>query len=173
MKKILITSVSVVVLIFMGVFAFSDLNTSVQSVQPTVAKESVAPPPATVPFTKITEGVRSSVQKRVNYIITSPDQLSELWKVAGIGGSVPVVDFTKEDVLAVFSGPKPVSGFAIAVARVEDSKKRMVTITLINPNEQCSVLRHATTTPYQIVAVPKTILPLFHEDETVTRSCLD
>lgn len=172
MKKILIVAVSIVVLISAGILALSGEGVAPKNVQPSVAKEQ-APAVSAVPFTKITEGVRSSVQKRVNYIITSPEQLNELWKVAGIDGSIPSVDFTKDDVLAVFSGPKSVSGAAIAVARVEDSKKRMVTITLINPNEQCSVLRHATTTPYQIVAVPKTILPLFHEDETITRSCLD
>lgn len=173
MKKILITSVLVVVLIFSAAFAISNESNPTNTAQISGAKEFVASDVSAVPFTKITEGVRSSVQKRVNYIITSSEQLNELWKVASIDGNVPSVDFTKSDVIAVFSGPKSESGSAIAVARVEDSKKRMVTITLINPNEKCSIAKQSTTTPYQIITVPKTTLTLFHKDETVTRGCLD
>ena len=123
-----------------------------------------------VPFTDLLQGTRSSVTGRVNYVITSKSQLEELLKMISTTDPMPNVDFSTHDIIAVFSGEKPTGGYAISVSKIADSVVRMVTITLASPGSAC-VLSQSTTDPYQIIAVPKTSLPLVHEDQTATTSC--
>ncbi len=121
---------------------------------------------ATVPFTKLTAGRQSVIPKRVNYVITSPIQLNELWQVVNAPGTPPAVDFETQAVLAVFAGNE--SSSSIAIAKIEDSNARMVSIAITKPDctEPPSV-----ASPYEIVAVSATSLPLKHSDIPITISC--
>lgn len=121
-----------------------------------------------VPFTEIARGSQSAIDKRVNYFITSSDQFSELWGIVNATGVPPEVDFKTHAVIAVFAGNE--SSTSIAVAKIEDTNARMVSIALASPSENC-VSKQQTTTPYEIVVVPTTSLPLVHEDIVTTASC--
>ena len=59
---------------------------------------------AAVPFTEIAKGSQSSVERRVNYLITSSSQFNELWKVVTATGTPPKIDFKTHSVIAVFCG---------------------------------------------------------------------
>ena len=125
-----------------------------------------------VPFTELTHGTQSTVKKRTNYLITSSVELNQLWKMTDASGEVPTVDFTQNDVIAVFAGTEPTAGYTVAVAKVEDSATaRAVTVTLAKPGGSC-ILAQSLTAPYQIVVFTKSTLPLTHEDQTTTLSCL-
>ncbi|MFA6408228.1 MAG: hypothetical protein WCW36_01990 [Candidatus Paceibacterota bacterium] len=121
-----------------------------------------------VPFTPIAHGEESSMNRRVNYRITSASQLSELWKTLNATGTPPVVDFKTHDVLAVFAGPE--SCTKIAVAKIEDTNKRMISITVAKPDYTCDT-KPSATSPYEIVVVPTTSLPLTHQDLLATADC--
>lgn len=132
-------------------------------------------PPATVgespiSFTQLAMGSRSGIDRRTNYLITSEGQLRELWKLIDAGGAVPSVDFTQDDVIAVFSGTEPTVGHTIEVSRVEETRSRLVTVTITRPGPTCA-LAQMFTNPYQVVIVKKSSLPYTHKDVTVTRSC--
>ncbi len=120
----------------------------------------------TVPFTTLTQGRQSAVAKRVNYVLTSPAQLSEIWKVVNAKGTPPKVDFKKQAVIAVFAGTE--SSSSIAIAKIEDTTARMVSIAITKPD--CTV-PPSTASPYEIVAVPTTSLPLTHSDIPTTIPC--
>lgn len=128
-------------------------------------------PPAIVQSVMLASGSQSTLSKPTNYVITSSEQLEQLWKLIRTNAPPPTVDFTKNDILAVFAGEVPTEGYAIAVSRVEDSTTRMVFIELAKPGISC-VLAKSPTRPYQIVAVPKTSLPLAHTDLERSVSCL-
>ena len=124
-----------------------------------------------VPFTELAHGTLSTVSTRANYLITSSAELLALWAIIDAPGQTPTVDFTKNNVIAVFAGNEPAAGYSIKVSQIEDAQSRMVTVSLTKPGGSCLPAQPATS-PYQVIELPKTTLPLAHEDTTVTTSCL-
>ena len=120
-----------------------------------------------VSFTPLAQGEQSVIMMRVNYRITSAAQLSELWSLVHATSTPPAVDFKTHEVLAVFAGDA--SNPSIAIAKVEDTNERMVSILLAKPDASCA--RTNLASHYQIVAVPVTALPLTHEDQVTTADC--
>lgn len=165
--KIIIIGVAVLaivisVLIFLsgsGATTNSDLITS----EPNNPVTAVA-----VPFTKLVGGTKSNIAVRANYLITSPSELGELWAIIDAKGNPPEVDFSKQAVLAVFAGKESTS--SIAIAKIEDTEARMVSISIIRPEGICAQKATATS-PYEIAVVPISSLPLTHEDVLTTTKC--
>jgi hypothetical protein len=113
------------------------------------------------------------VQQRVNYRITNADQLATLWELiySSNGPAVPSVDFSKKEVLAVFDGTHTTSGFGVIVSGVHDADGvRTVSITHTAPGDSC-VPGGGVTSPFMLVVVPKTSLPLSHDETTQVNEC--
>lgn len=128
----------------------------------------VHPVTVTVPFTKLTRGTQTVIAKRVNYRLTSPTELNELWKVVEAPGTPPRVDFNTHTVIAVFAGNE--TSATISVAKIEDSNTRTVSIAIAKLDRACAQVV-PTASPYEIVAVPATSLPFTHEDLSMTARC--
>lgn len=150
-----------------GFFLFNRGGVPNDSLQAAANTQSSA---TVVPFTPLAEGSRSTVTRRVNYLITSPDQLNKLWEMVDATGAPPAVDFKTQAVIAVFAGERPAAGYRIAVSKVEDAGSRVVSITIAEPGDDC-MLAQTITAPYEVVAVPVTSLPFTHEDVSVTTTC--
>lgn len=166
--SILIGTVAVAVVIGAGVFFFSRGTTP--EMETSYPSETPSPTATIVPFTELARGTQSTVGGRVNYIITSSDQLRELWELIGAKKRMPDVDFSKSAVAAVFAGERPTGGYGIEVSKVEDASARKITVTLTQPASDC-MLTQAVTMPYQVVELPNTTLQLTHEDITTTTGC--
>ena len=123
-----------------------------------------------VSFEALAEGPRSKIESRVNYLITTQEELVELWEFLEEPPPVPTVDFNKKVVAAVFAGEVPTSGYDIAVVEVQDADKRVVKIELIKPDKSC-ILAQSVTAPYQVIELPKTSLPFTHADIWTTKVC--
>lgn len=166
---ILIGLALVAVVIGMFIYLANHGNLALQ----TSASSGLATAPGTpVQISTLAAGSHSSVTTRTNFIITSEDQLRELWKMTDAAGGVPVVDFGTESVIAVFAGTQTTAGYSIAISSVADTQtKRSVTISLTKPGGSC-VVAEVITNPYEIVEVPATTLSLAHSDVTQTASCL-
>jgi hypothetical protein len=123
-----------------------------------------------VPFTELSRGAHSDVSTRTNYLITSTAELEKLWKMISASGKMPVIDFTKNNVAAVFAGQKMTGGYAIVVSKIMDVQDRLVTVTLTKPGSNC-ILTQSTTAPYQVIQLPKTSLQFTHEDQVTTTNC--
>lgn len=160
-KSILIGLSVAAIVIGVLIFAYGGMASPPQ--QPA----NVASAATVVPFMPLAQGEQTSVTERVNYLITSPAQLSELWKTMHATGTPPSVDFSTQDVLAVFAGNAPSS--TIKIAKIEDSNARMVSIIIARPDGACAP--KAASSPYQLVAVAASSLPLAHEDVIATTSC--
>ena len=126
---------------------------------------------AAVPFSEIASGTHSAVADRKNFLITSEEEFGKLWSLISATGTPPAVDFAKETVIAIFAGEKPTTGYGVMVSNVEDSAHaRMVSVTLTEPGENC-IEGQAITSPYEVLKLPASSLPLSHADETVTKDC--
>lgn len=170
-RDVLIIGVAALVAIGVGVGVvifdndvFQDIPSSVSSSSGTNGQLSAV----IVPFTEIARGSSSAISTRVNYHLTSSEQLHDLWETVGATGTPPVVDFKTHSVLAIFAGTEPSS--AIAIAKIEDTDTRVVSIVVAKPDAACATKKSATS-PYEMVAVPSTTLPLTHKDILATTSC--
>jgi hypothetical protein len=133
-------------------------------------------PPVTsgtpVGFIALYSGEQSSITTRTNYVITTADELRALWKLIETNGAaVPTIDFTKDVIIAVFAGEKPTTGYSVAVTKITDTQERTVTIELKAPGPTC-LAGEAVTTPFEILQVSRTELPLTHEDTATTTGCI-
>jgi hypothetical protein len=156
----------VLVALIIGVVVFFSGRGSVPTNTSSVVA-STQPSAVIVPFTEITSGSKSTVATRVNYVITSTDELNKLWKMIDATGTPPAIDFKTRAVIAVFAGKESTS--SIAVAKIEDTDARMVSITIAKPDSTCT--KQSSASPYEIVAVPITSLPLAHKDISTTVNC--
>ncbi len=169
MRNILITIGLTIVVLFIGtLIALSDRSQDFQSDAPPAMADSNQS--QIISFTELARGSHSKVTMRVNYFITSPTQLKELWQMVDASSTPPAIDFKTHAVLAVFAGQKTTAGHAITISKIEDTGARMVSITLANPDSACTPKKMAIS-PYEIVAVPTTSLSLAHEDISTTVSC--
>lgn len=147
-----------------GVFLYGEAHPGALDVPSTTLGTRVS-------FTELAHGTHSSVAMRKNYLITSTDQLRELWKLVGASGPLPTIDFTMHSVIAVFAGEEPMAGYSIVVARITDGTTRDVVIELTTPGVSC-LSAESVTTPYHIVKVPLTTLSYTHQDTATTTGCL-
>lgn len=144
------------ILVLLGITAFL-IHASPPQSEDSLAASSVA-------FTQIAEGYQAQVSERVNYVLTTQEELEALWRLLADAGPMPTVDFSKHQLLALFAGAVPSGGYRIefnSIAVVND--KRVVSIAISKPVAGC-VVAQAITTPYEIVIVPRSSLPLTHED---------
>lgn len=123
-----------------------------------------------VSFTSLSAGAASAVPMRKNYVIENDAEFEELWSLIGAPGERPVVDFSKDVVVAVFQGEKPTGGYGIRVTAVADKDAaREVWVSLAEPEEGCAVTQ-AVTSPYHVISLPKTSLS-FVPKEQLSRGC--
>ena len=86
-------------------------------------------------------------------IITSQGQLQELYKELG-WSSAPAVDFSKNNVVALFMGQKRTGGYSINVRKVTvEDDTATVEVLETSPEGMATM---ALTAPYCIVVIPKT-----------------
>ncbi|MFA6503273.1 MAG: hypothetical protein WCT45_03405 [Candidatus Paceibacterota bacterium] len=170
--KIIFVGVAVLaVVVAVLLFLFGTGNmTSERSGVATTPSATSEPSGAVVPFTKLLQGNHSMVMGRVNYIVTSPSDLSELWKMVDASGKPPAVDFSKQSVIAVFAGQLPAAAAMITVSKIVDSNARTVSIAVAKPSDECGK-EQTLVTPYEIILVPTTTLPLAHKDIPVEANC--
>jgi hypothetical protein len=139
--------------------------------------ESITQQPSTQPnsrFSILAQGQNAdAVDQRVNYRITNADQLEALWYLVytTAGPPVPKIDFSKKEVLAVFSGSHSTGGYEVAVKDVREAGgKRVISIVYGEPADSCAV-SSAQTSPFMLVVVDKSPLPVDHEETTQTSPC--
>lgn len=163
MKDVLLIGLACVVAVAVGAWLYLDGSGS-------HAISGIGP----VPVTVLAEGQESgNLTERKNYRLRTADELGELSRLMyGPGGpSWTGVDFAREEVLAVFDGTHSSGGYAVEVVSVEDTAAtRKVTLRRVEPGESC-VTTSAMTSPFILVRLPATPLPLERIELAETREC--
>lgn len=163
------------ILIGVGLYFYAQTQTpGGLSYVPPSATSTLPAQPETVSFRVLDEGANAAnVSVRKNYAAYSEESFQKIWNMAnGFDGKTPPnVDFSKEYVIGVFAGQKPTGGYSIVVTSVTDTgDTRTVAITLTAPGENCMVTE-ALTSPYQILAVPRSSALLAHADTGISTPC--
>lgn len=135
---------------------------------------SITKGPSGSTLVRLAEGTNAtSFDTRVNYHITNQTDLDTLWKmVYGDNGPiVPNVAFDSNDVIAVFDGSHSTSGYTVHVTDVSDTGgQRVIHVLRTVPDPTCAATS-GITSPFEILALSKSSLPLTHVDEMATSSC--
>jgi hypothetical protein len=114
-----------------------------------------------------------SFDQRANYRITDATQFAALWQMiyADSGPVLPTIDFSKYEVLAIFDGSHSSGGYDVGVGTITDTNgARTITIVHTQPGDSC-VTSGAVTSPFSIVEVTASTLPVTHVDQTETKQC--
>lgn len=161
MKDTLIIGAAILVAIAIG--AWLMVSDSAPAAVPTTG--------GSVTFSVLQEGDNAGeLDERKNYRIKTQEELDQLWTIVGQGGA-PAVDFATSEVLAAFDGIRPTGGYFVRIASVEDtSAARRVVIEHTAPGAGC-MTTSALTSPFTMVVVPKTDLPIARVDVEKTEDC--
>jgi hypothetical protein len=110
----------------------------------------------------INPGIAFEVLKQETYggretesqqVITSQSQLNDLYKELG-WSNVPTVDFSKNNVVALFMGQKNTGGYGISVRKVSVSGNEATVYVKTTTPEGMATM--ALSAPYTITIIPKT-----------------
>lgn len=127
-----------------------------------------------VSFTTLSTGTHAAgVTARKNYEVGDKTGLLKLWTLAfGVNAtSTPAINFETHEAVGIFAGEKPTGGYAVKVTKVEDSATvRTIHVALVVPGKGC-MTTESVTSPYTIISLPLSPLPLTHQDATSTSDC--
>jgi hypothetical protein len=109
----------------------------------------------------LAEGSLSAIGRPLRQVVRTQAEWAKLWKAHGRGEEAPPkVDWSKEMVVAVFAGSRPTGGYKVKVgqARPLKGKLRVAVVEQVPPPG--SVAIQVITSPFHMVAVPKSSLPI-------------
>ena len=105
-----------------------------------------------VNLTTIAQGTDSNYPTASQRVITSTAAWVNLWQQHS-SKPVPEVDFTQEQVVAVFAGKKPTASYSVNIAHVENTNSRLVITVEYYYSEDIVTL--PVTHPYHIIKSPR------------------
>lgn len=114
-------------------------------------------PPAEQPPWKLA-GPRSAITSARNLVIRDAGQFARVWKEhqpQGMEAALPRVDFSRQDVVAVFAGSRPTGGFAVEIGRPQVRSGRAEIPVIIWKPGPGMMVTQAFTSPFAFQAVPK------------------
>ncbi|MGH7175076.1 MAG: protease complex subunit PrcB family protein [Minisyncoccia bacterium] len=125
-----------------------------------------------VSYSVLDQGPISGVSSRVNYLITDQAGFKNLWQMLhGASSTPPTVDFSQNEVIALFAGAEPTAGYEIGIASISaTAAHRLVSVDIGMPAAGCASTS-VETTPYELAVLPASSLPLSHEDVAVAAPC--
>lgn len=128
----------------------------------TLAQAESQAHPSTGLFTVLQQGTISAIDQERFEVIRNKPTFKSLWKQHNAAISppppLPNVDFSKDMVIAVFSGNKNTGGYVLNFDALENRGDRLEAIlTLSQPGNQCMVAQ-VITAPFVIVKTRRTSL---------------
>jgi hypothetical protein len=113
-----------------------------------------------VSFVSIASGAASGIEGRREVTITGPDGWIALWAEHTRGASPPtpppLVDFSREVVIAIFLGTRPSGGFSVAIRRIEPGDGGLTVYFREGRPAKDALVSQALTQPFHIVKVKVT-----------------
>lgn len=110
---------------------------------------------ATLPMRTIDSGMTSNMDAGRQATAGSVEDWSKLWTLHAGERTRPSVDFSREVVVAVFTGTRPTAGFSVQIVRVRQEGPALVVSYTETRPAPGSVAAQILTSPFHIVAVPR------------------
>lgn len=126
-------------------------------------------------FTVLASGGNSGYEEKERLKITNKADFQKMWDRVYVNFSekppLPDVNFNNQMVIGVFYGQYPNGGSSISVKSVEMYETMiMVKIDEVTPGHNC-VTTDVLTQPFQIIRIPKVMVPINYATEQVIRKC--
>lgn len=128
-----------------------------------------------LPMEIILDGTYSAVEDKREILLNNNEDfqklMADVYKNLDQMPRIPVVDFNKNSVVAVFIGNRSNGGFMVAIDSItEGSKNLTVNITETTPGKNCMVT-DAITRPFTLVKIPKTESKLVFKTKQIVKDC--
>ncbi len=118
-----------------------------------------------VHFRTIARGANSAYQTASQMVIDNPEEWASVWQQHASNiippPPVPRVDFTDNQVAAVFMGEKRTGGYSVEILSVEiksseqdDLTSLVITVAYHQPQPK-DIVPEVITHPYQIITIPQ------------------
>lgn len=128
-----------------------------------------------LPLEIVIDGTYSAVEDKREMLITTNDQyqslMSEVYKNLDQMPRIPVVDFNKNSVVAVFIGERSNGGYMVSIDSINESSKNIhVNIIESTPGPNC-ITTQALTRPFTLVKIPKTDKKPLFKTKQIVKDC--
>jgi hypothetical protein len=110
-------------------------------------------------YTILKQGAYGGREVAGNETITSQAQLSKIYSELNLE-DVPAIDFSKNNVVALFLGQKRTGGYGIGIDTLE-VKNNTVVVKVLKSKPDGGIATMALTAPYCIASIPKTDKVIF------------
>jgi hypothetical protein len=112
---------------------------------------------------QLDRGDQTFVEDPRQVVARTPAEWSALWQQHAPDRERPEVDFSREMVVAVFMGTRTTGGHSIQVVSAREVPGAFVVGYRERSPERGSITAQVITTPYHIVAVPRSDAPVRFE----------
>ncbi|MDZ4795052.1 MAG: protease complex subunit PrcB family protein [Bacteroidota bacterium] len=97
---------------------------------------------STIKWAKLIAGNQCNIESPLNFVIVNQEQFDSIWKKAftmDMSPEKPVVDFTKNSVVALFSGMVNKGGHSVEIAAINQNLEKEFSIDIVNniPGKNC------------------------------------
>jgi hypothetical protein len=110
-----------------------------------------------VSFKTIAKGVRSGIREPVQIAIRSQSEWQKLWRqhtsTSTASAPLPVVDFDKEIVAAVFLGERPTGGYTVEISAAEVAGSLLTVFVKETSPNPGAIVTQGFTQPFHIVRI--------------------
>jgi protease stability complex PrcB-like protein len=110
-----------------------------------------------VPFKTIAKGLRSGIREPSQIAVRSQSEWQKLWRqhtsTSTVPAPLPVVDFDKEMVAAVFLGEKPSGGYGVEISSAEVADSSLTVFVKETSPKPGAIVTQAINQPFHIVRI--------------------
>ena len=107
----------------------------------------------TVPFTTITAGQQSGVEKQREVVIRTAAEWKALWMEHSPDEPMPAIDFSKSVVAGVFLGLRSTGGFRVTISSVDRQGKGVVVQWREQKPDSNAMVTQMLTFPFVLVRI--------------------
>ena len=127
-----------------------------------------------LPMEIILDGTYSAIEDKREVLLNNNEDfqklMADVYKNLDQLPRIPVVDFNKNSVVAVFIGNRSNGGFMVSIDSITEGKNLTVNITETTPGSTCMVT-DAITRPFTLVKIPKTESKPVFKTKQIVKEC--
>jgi len=128
---------------------------------------------AAVPFSTLAKGLASGVAQPTQIVVRTQNDWAALWsrhmRTQIASPPPPPVDFSRDMVVALFMGERPIGGYAIGVTRIERTDSGLSVHYRSTRPDPAAMQPQVLTQPFHLVALPRTDDPVTFVAESPSR----
>jgi hypothetical protein len=106
-------------------------------------------------WTTVAEGRTSGIDERREVVVRGVAEWEALWREHGGRTSAPDIDFTREMVVAVFSGTRPTGGYSVQILSAAREADAFVIQYAERQPAGDTIVTQVLTAPFHMIRLPR------------------